>query len=197
MTKVENIKKEIEEKRLAGLDRKRKELERKKDIVEKKLGFRIDVVNDQLMIIFVSVNGGAEAAGFKQNDQIVRINNRPVKGESVEKIIEYLAKGENGSYSFLAQRQVELTRKKINYQKHTFVGVGIFLDVEGNDLIVSGVIEGEPAYLAGLKPGDKVISINGKSTAGFSINDAAELIGGEDLSAATIVVQRSVKIERK
>lgn len=197
VAKVEKIKKEIEEEKRAELEKKKKELEEKKDTAEKGFGFRLDVANDQLRIISISADSGAETAGLKRNDQIIQINNQPMKGKSLEEIINYLVKGETGTYSFLVQREVELTRKKIDYQKHTFVGVGIFLDVAGNDLIVNSVIVGEPADLAGLKPRDKVISINGKTTAGVSVNDAAELIGGTELSAVTLVIQRSVDIERK
>jgi len=197
VAKVEKIKKEIEEQKRAELEKRKKELEEKKDAAEKGFGFRLDVANDQLRIISISADSGAETAGLKRNDQIIQINNQPMKGKSLEEIINYLVKGESGTYSFLVQREVELTRKKIDYQKHTFVGVGIFLDVAGNDLIVNSVIVGEPADLAGLKPRDKVISINGKITAGVSVNDAAELIGGTELSAVTLIIQRSVDIERK
>ncbi len=197
MAKVEKIKKELEEKRLAELEKKKKELEEKKDAVEKGFGFRLDVSNDQLRIISVSADSGAETGGLKRNDRIIQINDRPTKGKSLEENIDCLAKGESTFYNFLVQREVELTRKKINYQKHTFVGVGIFLDVAGNDLIVNSVIVGEAADMAGLKPRDKAISINGKPTAGLSVNDAAELIGGAELSTVTLVIQRSVEIERK
>lgn len=197
IAKVEKTKKEIEEKQRAELEKKKKEFQEKKDTVEKSFGFILDIGNDQLKIVSVNADSGAEAAGLKRNDQIIQINDRPTKGKSLEEIIDYLAKGESGSYSFLVQREVELTRKKIDYQKHTFVGVGIFLDVAGNDLIVNSVIVGEPADLAGLKPRDKVISINGKPTTGLSVNDAAELIGGTELSAVRLIMQRSVEIERK
>ena len=197
VAKIEKIKKEIEERKRAESERKKKELEEKKDAVEKGFGFRLDITNDQLRIISVNADSGAEAVGLKRNDQIIQINNQPTKDESLEEIIDRLAKGESGSYRFLVQREVELTRKKIDYQKHSFVGVGIFLDVAGNDLIVNSVIVGEPADLAGLKPRDKVISINGKPTAGVSVNDAAELIGGTELSSVTLITQRSVDIERK
>jgi C-terminal processing protease CtpA/Prc len=197
VAKVEKIKKEIEEQKRAEMEKKKKEFEEKKAAAEKGFGFRLDIANDQLKIISVNADSGAEAAGLKQNDQIIQINNQLTKGESLEKIINLLVKGESTSYHLLAQREVELTRKKIDYQKHTFVGVGIFLDVAGNDLIVNSVIVGEPADLAGLRPRDKVISINGKPTAGVSVNDAAELIGGTELSNVTLVIQRSVDIERK
>ncbi len=197
MVNVGKIKKEIEEKRLAELEKEKKELEDKKSAVEQSFGFMLDVAGGQLKIISVNAGGGAETAGLRRNDQIIQINDWPTKGKSLKEIIDYLAKGESASYALLAQREVELTRKKINYQKHTFVGVGIFLDVAGNDLVVNSVIVGEAADLAGLKPRDKVISINGKPTAGLSVNDAAELIGGAELSTVTIVIQRSVEIERK
>ncbi len=195
ITNVEKIKKRVEKERLAELERRLLELAEKKEAVENKLGFRIDVANDQLKIISVNANGVAEAVGLRRNDQIIQINNKPAKGESVEEIIDYLAKSENGPYNFLIQKQVDLIRKKIDYKKCVFVGVGIFLDAVGDDLIINNVIPGEPADLAGLKTRDKVISINGKSTAGLSINDAAELMGGTELSVATLAIQRSVEIK--
>lgn len=197
IAKAEKIKKDIEEKKRAELEKKKKELEEKKDAVEKGFGFRLDIANDQLRVISVNADSGAEAVGLKRNDQIIQINSQPTKGKSLEEIINLLIKSDGNSYNFLIQREVELTRKKIDYQKHTFVGVGIFLDVAGNDLIVNSVIAGEPADLAGLKPKDRVISINGKPTVGISVNDAAELIGGTELSVVTLIIQRSAEIERK
>lgn len=195
--KTEKMRKELEEKLLAELEKRKAELKGEKDLVEKRFGFRMDAANDLLRIISVNADSGAEAAGLRRNDQIIQINNKPAKGGSIEKIIGYLAKGENGSYNFLIQRQISLTRKKIDYQKRVFVGVGIFLDAAGSDLMVNSVIAGGPADLAGLRPGDRVISINGKPTAGLSINDAAGLMGGTELSVATLVIQRSVEIERR
>ncbi len=194
---TEKIMKELEEKRLAELEKRKVTLGREKDLVEKGFGFRMDAANDLLRIISVNADSGAEAAGLRRNDQIIQINNKPVKGDSIEKIIGYLTKDENGSYNFLIQRQVSLTRKKIDYQKHVFVGVGIFLDVAGNYLIVNSVIAGGPADLAGLRARDRVISVNGKPMAGLSINDAAGLMGGTELSVATLIIQRFVEIERR
>lgn len=194
--KVEKIKAAIEEKRRAELERKRKELEDKKNAVEQSFGFTLDGEGGQLKIISVNADSGAKEAGLKPNDLIIQINKQPTKGKSFEEIIDKLALGEGNSYSFLIQREVELTRKKIDYQKHTFVGVGIFLDVEENDLIINSVISWEPADLADLKPQDKVISIDGKLTKGLPVNDAAELLSGAELSSVILVIQRTAEIKK-
>lgn len=197
IAKVEKIKKEIEEKKRTELEKKKKEIEEEKDAMEKEFGFKLDVANDQLRIVSVRADSSAETAGLKRSDRIIQINNQLTNGKSFEEIIDLLVKGEGCLYNFLVQKEVKLTRKKIDYQKHSFVGVGIFLDAAGNDLIVNSVMVGEPADLAGLKPRDKVISINGKPTAGISVNDAVELIGGMELSNVMLVIQRSVDVERK
>jgi len=127
----------------------------------------------------------------------VQINDVKTDGKSLDEITDYLTKGENTGYSFVIQRECELTRKTIDYQKHSFVGVGLFLDAAGNDLVINSVVVGEPSDLAGLKSKDKVISIDGKPASGMSVDEAANLIGGPESSKLKIVIQRSVELERK
>ena len=58
-----------------------------------------------------------------------------------------------------------------------FVGVGIHIKENNRgEIVVVSPIEGAPAYYGGMQPDDVIIAVNGKSTSGWSLNDAVELL---------------------
>ena len=59
------------------------------------------------------------------------------------------------------------------------VGIQISLDEVTNQIVVVSPIEGTPAFLAGIKPKDIIISIDGKPIDGLSINSTVKLIRGK------------------
>ena len=61
----------------------------------------------------------------------------------------------------------------------TGVGIQIVKDKESDDLIIISPIEGTPAYEAGIKARDKILSIDNVSTKGMNIEDAVKLIRGQ------------------
>ena len=50
-----------------------------------------------------------------------------------------------------------------------FGGLGIEISVQNGILTIISPIEDTPAWKAGIKPGDKIVSIDGQSTKGFSL----------------------------
>jgi carboxyl-terminal processing protease len=73
----------------------------------------------------------------------------------------------------------------------TFEGIGAELgkDASGNIVIISP-IAGYPAEKAGLKPKDIVAAIDGKSTSGFTIDDAVKLIRGKAGTSVKLTIIR-------
>ena len=71
----------------------------------------------------------------------------------------------------------------------TGVGVQIALDDEGTILVISP-IEGSPAAAAGLQPRDRIVSIDGISTFGLSLDEAAKRMRGPVGSTVTLTVKR-------
>ena len=61
----------------------------------------------------------------------------------------------------------------------TGVGIQIVKDKESDDLIIISPIEGTPAFDAGIKARDKILSIDDISTEGMNIEDAVKLIRGK------------------
>lgn len=61
----------------------------------------------------------------------------------------------------------------------SFSGVGMEVGIKDDVLTVISPIKGTPAYSSGLRPGDKIISIDKESTANMSVDQAVKKIRGE------------------
>jgi carboxyl-terminal processing protease len=70
-----------------------------------------------------------------------------------------------------------------------FSGVGIWLHQSGSTLSVSSVQPSSPASEAGVRKGDTVVSINGKSTKTMSVAAAAAALRGVAGSKVSVVVR--------
>lgn len=71
-----------------------------------------------------------------------------------------------------------------------FGGLGIEISVQNGILTIISPIEDTPAWEAGIKPGDKVIAVDGKSTKGLSLVEASTLMKGRKGSKTTLSVVR-------
>ncbi len=61
-----------------------------------------------------------------------------------------------------------------------FGGLGIEISIQNGVLTIISPIEDTPAWKAGIKPGDKVVAINGRSTKGFSLVEASSALKGKN-----------------
>ena len=71
-----------------------------------------------------------------------------------------------------------------------FGGLGIEISIQNNILTIISPIEDTPAWNAGVKPGDRVVAIDGQSTKGFSLVDASTALKGKDGTKITLSVIR-------
>src|ERR1700761_802631 len=68
------------------------------------------------------------------------------------------------------------------------IGIDVGLDDDG-DIIVVAPIDGSPAAKAGIQAGDAVLSVDGTSTEGLSLDQASELLRGKLGSKVTLELQ--------
>lgn len=61
-----------------------------------------------------------------------------------------------------------------------FGGLGIEITLQKNVLTIISPIEDGPAYKAGIQAGDKILTINGKSTKNLSLSEAAQQLKGKN-----------------
>ena len=78
-------------------------------------------------------------------------------------------------------------------QEHTmghFFGVGIEIGLRNKKVVVISPIQGTPAEKAGLKAGDKVVEIDGKSTKGLNLNQVVKRIRGPEGTRVVLTIER-------
>jgi len=69
-----------------------------------------------------------------------------------------------------------------------FVGLGVELKSSDGALLIVNVIHNSPAERGGIKPGDKITSVAGRSTADVNTDKAAEMLQGPEGSVAQLTV---------
>ena len=88
---------------------------------------------------------------------------------------------------FLDQRDFNELRVRTEGQ---FGGIGIHIGIMDAQLTVIAPIEGTPAERAGIRGGDRIAEIEGKTTAGFTPDDAIKVLRGEPGSKVKISIAR-------
>ncbi|BBN98254.1 S41 family peptidase [Sporolactobacillus terrae] len=73
----------------------------------------------------------------------------------------------------------------------SFQGIGAEVQMVGKQVTVVSPIKGSPAEKVGLKPKDAIMTINGKSTEGLTINQAVNKIRGKKGTVVKIGIKRS------
>jgi len=68
------------------------------------------------------------------------------------------------------------------------IGIQVDIDTQSNRLIVISPLPGTPAFRGGVKAGDLIMEIEGKSTEGFTIRDAQDILKGRPGQAVSIGV---------
>ena len=72
----------------------------------------------------------------------------------------------------------------------SFGGIGIVVGVRDNYPTVISPIEGTPAWRAGLRSGDVIVKIEGKSSSGLSIEEVADRLRGPEGTSVRLSVHR-------
>lgn len=89
--------------------------------------------------------------------------------------------------SFLTE---DLFKELQDETKGEFGGLGIEITLENGALTVVSPIEDTPAYKAGLKPGDKIVKIDGESTKNITLLQAVKKMRGPKGTDVNITIAR-------
>lgn len=90
--------------------------------------------------------------------------------------------------SIIWPREVEDLRRTTQGR---FFGVGILISRKNGRLIVVSPLEGTPAQRAGIKAGDTIVSVDGQSTAGWSLDQAVRRITGPEGTLVRLTIERA------
>lgn len=108
--------------------------------------------------------------------------------EKVWGMIGGLAASLNDPYTFFLP-PVE-NKEFANDMSGSFEGIGMQIDVKDGVLVVVSPLKGTPAEAAGLKAGDQILKIDGKTTAGLDVPTAVRRIRGPKDTPVTLTISR-------
>lgn len=88
--------------------------------------------------------------------------------------------------AFLPPKLNEAINESLN---NTYQGIGAELGLKNDQLMVVAPLDGSPAKADGIRSGDKILAINGESTAGITISEAVAKIRGDAGTTVTLTIQ--------
>lgn len=115
-------------------------------------------------------------------DPIAQSEPEEISDEELKRIVSSI--GDPYAEYYTAEEYAELEKK----YSGEFVGVGILVMEDGDDLVIMSVLDDTPAARAGLMPEDIILKVDGKKPA--DINDAVSKITGEPGTKVKITIKR-------
>ena len=81
--------------------------------------------------------------------------------------------------------------KKLNESTSgVYAGLGVQIDVRDGWITIIAPLPGTPAERAGIQPGDRIVAVAGRSTEGWTIEEARQALRGAPGSRVTLSVER-------
>lgn len=71
-----------------------------------------------------------------------------------------------------------------------YAGVGIEIDLRDGFVNVIAPLAGTPADSAGIRPGDRIVAVNGKPTTGLSMEEVQQALRGSPGTSVTLSIER-------
>lgn len=159
-------------------------------------GIGAGVVGDQLLLH--PSNATASSSGqlpsvFGEvwsliHDQYVdpsKINDTNMTTAAINGMLNTL--GDQGHTRYLPAQQAAQQNESLS---GSYVGVGIQVEQQDNKIVVVAPIDGSPAKAAGVKAGDVVVSVNGQSVAGKTLDQVVDLVRGPEGTTVEMVFDR-------
>jgi carboxyl-terminal processing protease len=94
--------------------------------------------------------------------------------------------GDTGHSEFLSAAEYAAMQSQLNTS--SIAGIGVVLSDDNGAFKVDRVLGGTPAAKAGVKAGDQITAVGGKSTANMTFNDLTTVIRGDPGTSVTITV---------
>jgi carboxyl-terminal processing protease len=102
--------------------------------------------------------------------------------------IDGMLKSLNDPYTvYMDPRETQSLKEELT---GAYAGIGAYMAQRGKQVTITGFLPGSPGKAAGLKPGDAVVIVDGKSTAGLTLEQAVALIKGAEGTQVHLKIHR-------
>ena len=153
-------------------------------------GFRL-VINSfrrELWTLMSSPDGQDAGRSGRGGRAAARLAQQRLGMQPTAVVLEYLC----GATNALDLYSTYLTPDQLNEVyaqiEGNFVGLGVELKAQDGGLTIVRVISGSPAEEAGVRPGDRIFAVDGRSTASLSTDQAANLLQGSEGSRVQLTL---------
>jgi len=125
-------------------------------------GFEINTLGNKIVLsseLDSQQINPADIAGLKTGDRIIKIEDKDIN--YFHELQESFALNPNKQLEILVERDNRIHQMSVTPALDKSTGAGRIGIIIWADPVIGNVLEGSPAYIAGLLPGDKIISANG------------------------------------
>ncbi len=118
-----------------------------------------------------------------------RVNLDNIRIAAIDGVVESL----NDPHSvYIDEETFRLSSEDIS---GAFEGIGATVNLQGEEIVISGTFRGSPAEAAGIRSGDVILSVDGESTEGWSLQLAVARIRGERGTLVIVGVRHRDAVE--
>ncbi|MDI3339631.1 MAG: S41 family peptidase [Sphaerobacter sp.] len=119
-----------------------------------------------------------------------KIDDQAMTTAAINGMLEPL--GDDGHTRYLPPEQVVEHDQNLS---GSYVGVGIQIEMRDDRIVVVAPLNESPAAAAGIRPGDVLVSVDGQSVAGLSLDEVVRLVRGEEGTTVELVFERPGQAE--
>ncbi|WP_270619441.1 S41 family peptidase [Paenibacillus macerans] len=144
--------------------------------------------------LFADSSGQSSKAGIEKIEKaLALVEKNYVEDVDQKKLVDGAIDGMMGALgdpfsSYMAPDTAQQFSEQI---EGSFTGIGAEVSMENGNVVVVSPIKGSPAEKAGIQPKDILLSVNGESFEGLSLNEAVAKIRGPKGTEAKIKVKRA------
>lgn len=111
-------------------------------------------------------------------------------------VLEFITSAAGGLDEYSAYLSAGQYQDVTSQIEGNFVGLGVELKADAGALLIVHVIPGSPAEKAGIQDGDRIVAVDGRSTAELSTDGAADMLTGEVGSQVQVTLQSPAQPQR-
>lgn len=119
---------------------------------------------------------------------VARLNESRAGLSPTATILEFVTAAAEGLDDYSSFLTADQLREVYSQIEGNFVGLGVELKAENGALLIVHVIPGSPAERAGILAQDRIVAVDGKSTAELSTDEAASMLSGVEGSYVRVTV---------
>ncbi|MFI3211080.1 MAG: S41 family peptidase [Peptostreptococcaceae bacterium] len=146
------------------------------------------VISRESYELYKKYNKMLSLEGLVKEDFYQEVN----EDELVDGAIKGMFYGLNDPYSqYYTKAEFDTLKEQTT---GSFVGIGVYLSAESEDILVISPIEGSPAQKAGIQAGDKIFKVDGEPVYGSDLDNAMTRIRGKEGTEVELTIKRNETI---